>query len=216
MAFYYSPKIVTDGLVLYLDAANPNSYVSGSTTWIDISRGGNNGTLINGPTYSSLNEGSIVFDGVDDGLTLSSALPDLPTFTVEIVFNPSAYQYMQFTLGSVDFKWRISGQTPYWNFWTSGGSPQSTTMGVVPPINTVSSFVASYDGNNRRVGFNGNYLNSTSGTFTPRYPSSNIVGSTSFEEIYGSLYSIKVYNRALSASEVLKNYNATKSRFGLI
>jgi len=53
MAFSYSPKIVTDGLVLYLDAANPYSYVSGSTSWNDISRGGNNGTLVNGPTFSS-------------------------------------------------------------------------------------------------------------------------------------------------------------------
>jgi hypothetical protein len=66
MAFNYSPKVVTDGLVLYLDAANPNSYVSGSTTWRDISRGGSNGTLINGPTYSSANGGSIVFDGTND------------------------------------------------------------------------------------------------------------------------------------------------------
>jgi hypothetical protein len=66
MAFNYSPKIITDGLVLYLDAANPKSYVSGSTTWGDLSRGGNNGTLVNGPTFSSANGGSIVFDGVND------------------------------------------------------------------------------------------------------------------------------------------------------
>ena len=55
MVFNYSPKVVTDGLVLYLDAANPNSYVSGSTTWGDLSRGGNNSTLTNGPTYSTAN-----------------------------------------------------------------------------------------------------------------------------------------------------------------
>ena len=66
MSFSYSPKIITDGLVLYLDAANPYSYVSGSTVWNDISRGGNNGTLINGPTFSSANNGSIVFDGTND------------------------------------------------------------------------------------------------------------------------------------------------------
>ena len=66
MAFSYSPKIITDGLVLYLDAANPYSYVSGSTAWNDISRGGNNGTLINGPTFSIESLGSIVFDGTND------------------------------------------------------------------------------------------------------------------------------------------------------
>jgi hypothetical protein len=66
MAFNYSPKIVTDGLVLYLDAANSKSYVSGSTTWSDLSRGGNNGTLTNGPTYSSAKGGIIILDGSND------------------------------------------------------------------------------------------------------------------------------------------------------
>ena len=66
MAFQYSPKIVTDGLVLYLDAANTKSYVSGSTTWNDISRTNINGTLVNGPTFSSDGGGSILFDGSND------------------------------------------------------------------------------------------------------------------------------------------------------
>jgi hypothetical protein len=69
MAFNFSSKVVTDGLVLYYDAANSTSYVSG-TTWNDLSRNGNNGTLINGPTFDSGNDGSIVFDGVDDYSTL--------------------------------------------------------------------------------------------------------------------------------------------------
>jgi hypothetical protein len=64
--FHYSPKIVTDGLVLYLDAANTRSYPGTGTTWSDLSRGGNNGSLINGPTFNSANGGSIVFDGSND------------------------------------------------------------------------------------------------------------------------------------------------------
>ena len=72
MSFSYSPKVVTDGLVLYLDAANPKSYVSGSTAWNDVSRGGNNGTLTNGPTFNSANGGSIVFDGVNDYVALGN------------------------------------------------------------------------------------------------------------------------------------------------
>jgi hypothetical protein len=66
MAFSYSPKIVTDGLVLYLDAGNPYSYVSGSTNWNDLSRSMLSGSLVNGPTYNTGSLGSIVFDGVDD------------------------------------------------------------------------------------------------------------------------------------------------------
>ena len=68
MAVQYSfGKIVTDGLVLCLDAADRNSYVSGSSTWRDVA-GSNNGTLTNGPTFSSANGGSLVFDGVDDSV----------------------------------------------------------------------------------------------------------------------------------------------------
>jgi hypothetical protein len=59
-------NIVTDGLVLLLDAANTKSYVSGSTIWNDLSKNSNNGTLINGPTFNSGNSGNIVFDGTND------------------------------------------------------------------------------------------------------------------------------------------------------
>ena len=63
---YANGKIVTAGLVLALDAADRNSYVSGSTVWNDVSGNGNNGTLTNGPTFNSGSGGSIVFDGVND------------------------------------------------------------------------------------------------------------------------------------------------------
>jgi hypothetical protein len=66
MALAHSPKIVTDGLVLCLDAANPKSYPGSGTAWTDLSGNGNNGTLVNGPTFNSANGGSIVFDGVND------------------------------------------------------------------------------------------------------------------------------------------------------
>jgi hypothetical protein len=69
MAIAYNfagPRIVSDGLVLYMDAANPNSYnFCTPNVWRDISKRGNNGTLTNGPTFSSANGGSIVFDGSD-------------------------------------------------------------------------------------------------------------------------------------------------------
>ena len=65
MAFSYSPKIVTDGLVFAVDAANKKSYPGSGTTWTDLA-GSNDGTLTNGPTFDSGNGGSIVFDGSDD------------------------------------------------------------------------------------------------------------------------------------------------------
>ena len=81
---YYSPRIVTSGLVLALDAAERLSYPRTGTTWRDLSGNSNNGTLTNGPTFSAGNMGSIVFDGVDDYVNIanSTSLQVADTFTV--------------------------------------------------------------------------------------------------------------------------------------
>ena len=73
MAFNYSPRIIQDGLVLYLDAANTKSYPTTGTTWSDLSRRGNNGTLTNGPTFNSSNGGIIVFDGINNYVDFGSS-----------------------------------------------------------------------------------------------------------------------------------------------
>lgn len=90
MSFVHSPKIVTDGLVLALDAGNTKSYTSGSTTWYDKSGNGYNETLINGPTFSSANGGSIVFDGTNDyaqysSRSLNTEFQYSSSFTIEVV-----------------------------------------------------------------------------------------------------------------------------------
>ena len=66
MALSHSPSIITDSLILCLDAANTKSYPGSGATWTDLSGNGNNVTLTNGPTYSSVDGGSIVFDGTND------------------------------------------------------------------------------------------------------------------------------------------------------
>lgn len=90
MAFQRGPNIVTNGLVLALDAANPKSYPGSGTTWRDLCRN-NNGTLVNGPTFSSADGGSILFDGVDDFANLGQAgnFPTTQSFTVSIWFKTS-------------------------------------------------------------------------------------------------------------------------------
>jgi len=82
MSFSFSPSIIKDGLVLYLDATNTRSYVSGSTIWTDISRVGNNGLLINGPTFSRDGGGSVVFDGNDDYTLLPGSILN-STYTID-------------------------------------------------------------------------------------------------------------------------------------
>jgi len=70
MSLNHSPSIVTDGLVLCLDAANQRSYPKSGTTWSDLA-GANDGTLTNGPTFDSNNGGSLVFDGTNDYINAS-------------------------------------------------------------------------------------------------------------------------------------------------
>lgn len=89
MALNHSPKIVTNGLVLYLDAANQKSYPGSGTTWTDLSGNGNTGTLTNGPTFSANNNGGIVFDGANDYVSISNSSSLNITgrnITIEVIF----------------------------------------------------------------------------------------------------------------------------------
>ena len=233
MAFNYSPKIVTDGLVLYLDTANQYSYVSGSTSWNDISRGGNNGTLVNGPTYSSANGGSIVFDGTNDyvGSTLNSQLSNSFTFS-------SFVKLSTFSTTSVPSGIAVSEVASYGNYWAFLGTFQSKWHwgmydGTNNPyiVSNISPIISSwtYITGIRNIATDTLYLyingildssaNDTT-TSTPSYSAFNVGGQVSQPGgqnrlSNGSVSNIQIYNRALSATEVLQNYNATKTRFGL-
>ena len=93
MALAHSPRIVTDGLALCLDAGNTKSYSGSGTTWNDLSGNGNTGTLTNGPTYSSDNGGSIFFDGTNDYVSLVDNLGDPQQFTIEFWAYPTQLNF---------------------------------------------------------------------------------------------------------------------------
>jgi len=84
MAFSRGPSIVKDGLVLYLDAANEKSYSETETIWNDLSGNANNGTLVNGPTFSNDKNGAIFFDGVDDYVIINDIYFIDNTFTINM------------------------------------------------------------------------------------------------------------------------------------
>jgi hypothetical protein len=229
MAFSYSPKIVTEGLVLYLDAANPYSYVSGSTSWNDISRGGNNGTLVNGPTFSSANNGSILFDGTNDYVDTAYIPPT--TFSVSVWFkNDTTYDVFNRGILST-YKTGIGGpgffglyvatagpSSPYpvspagLNLWMDGNSRQT-----IPGLNTGQWYNLCITSNGSQVLA---YLDTTVVVNTSNSTTHQDVlttGRSRFNTNYwlGNIAMTQLYSRALSAQEVLQNYNATKTRFGL-
>jgi hypothetical protein len=228
MAFNYSPKIVTDGLVLALDAANPNSYVSGSTSWRDISRGGNNGTLINGPTYSSTNGGSIVFDGTNDyvlaNLTpLGLNVQGPYTFNCFLKYNTlSGGVRNPITLsntGSSSFQFGYINGNPI--VWKYGGT--TITTFTPPPVGTLHYITCTVTTGSVNIYING-ILNATTNNpnlqtgnlnslICSGYWASGVIDPSSV--FNGNIYNISLYNKILTPTEVLQNYNTTKTRFGL-
>ena len=220
MGISYNPRIVTDGLVLALDAGNTKSYPGSGTTWTDLSGRGNTGTLTNGPTYNSANGGSIVFDGVDDYVELNTnnIITGTNPFTFEAFYritNTSVNAEIfgnygpGYTSNTIWISGRygvyINGSVPYFQGYplglgtyhmaftrTSAGACTLYKNGVVDGTATSTTSISSSQ--NFRIGSDVNQI---------------------IEQLGGNLYNLKVYNRALTAAEVSQNFNATRSRFGI-
>ena len=220
-------KIVTNGLVLHLDAAQRRSYSGSGTVWTDLSGNSNNGTLTNGPTFNSANGGSIVFDGVNDSITIthSSSINLTSTLTLEawiyplslgsswkaIVYKNNTTNSGGYHMGINPFRFLGGGvKSPSWN------SVVSSTNAI--NINEWCCVTMTLDLTNSSIKFFKNGVNIYSGSF-----SASISGNTdplmvaqntgASENLNGIINNVKVYNRALSNTEILQNYNATKSRF---
>jgi hypothetical protein len=214
-----APNIITDGLVLYLDAANTRSYPGNGTVWTDLSRGGNNGTLTNGPTFNSANGGSIVFDGSNDNIS-TNYNSQLTNFTVCVWFktsdssNPGAARIID--------KNYISG---FWIGKNSTGASNSWGGGVLESSPPYGRYITLTDGQwhflvSTRLGtthtiYGDGITNSTSGTVssTALSTTSLTIAGGAAQVFKGNIAQTSIYNRALSATEVLQNYNATKGRY---
>ena len=238
---FTGPNIVTDGLVLHLDAANTKSYTSGSTTWFDKSGNANNGTLINGPTFDSQNGGSIVFDGTND----STQIPDNSSlnfgsgsFTIECFFRPKTTQLggnypAILNKGTGDFTDSPSVGTVGWIlYWDTLSSLYRFRLRDGTSSNDIN-YSASANNDNTWRTFT--ITVPTSGSSIVGYHNGSSVGSVSrtvgstntnvaltvatwrqfSRELNTDVGIVRIYNRALTSSEVLQNYNATKSRFNL-
>jgi hypothetical protein len=240
MAISYNPRIVTDGLVLALDAGNPKSYPGSGTTWTDLSGNGNNGTLVNGVGYNSGNLGSLVFDGVDDRVTVSSSaslgndkVNTAPIISLDFWANvtrksgggPQFQQLAGFRNGSTFgfFVLLLDGSGATVNtearFWNSAGVAFDISVNYIPYFNkwTHIGFVANV--NRTDLYINANLVGSrtdVSGSFGASSGNFGIgaIPNGVFPTL-GNISSVKVYNKALTASEIQQNFNATRSRFGI-
>jgi hypothetical protein len=219
-----SPKIVRDGLVLYLDANAPNSYSPyfAPTTWKDLSNNSNNGTLTNGPTYNSANGGSIVFDGVDDYVDIGIKSTLQPqSITLSVWFKIANNVPVGTLLRNRTYGWAltVSGSTASSNIYTSVSNQILATPSNIS-TGSYNNITLTYSNSTYYQYLNGTQTYTTSSATNSIYYVSNYVGigrdanaASSF--FTGNIGQVLIYNRALSATEILQNYNATKTRFGL-
>jgi hypothetical protein len=226
-------NIVTSDLALYLDAAYRPSYPTTGTTWYDVSGYNNNATLVNGPTFNSGNGGSIVFDGTDDyGFTSSTtSVGNSNTVCAFIKLNGlqtntsgaglSGGTIYTPTANGVDNYIGISGNKLYLfateiadvnNFGLIGTTSLDTS-------NSVWYYVTSViNGNTATIYINGVLEATITQPFIIASWSGNgYIGCRTPAQrlLKGSIANISVYSRALTQSEILQNFNAQKSRFGL-
>ena len=231
MAGTIAPNIVTDGLVLYLDAANVKSYPGSGTVWRDIV-GSNNGTLTNGPIYSSTNGGSIVFDGMNDYVNTNSSINTGQNFSIGIwAFLTKSGRNALFVNSypftpNVGWYFFIGGFSRVNNISLAIGNDQAYSFTAANAFNTNrwNNFAATVSNGGSNILL---YINGVLQTdVTTQLTSINIQYTTTnwkvgalispvADYMGGNISQTQIYNRTLSSQEILQNYNATKTRFGL-
>jgi formylglycine-generating enzyme required for sulfatase activity len=231
-----SSGIVTDGLVLWLDASNKPSYPGSGTTWTDLSGNKNNGTLINSPSYSVSNSGLLSFNGTNQQTTIiDPSILRNQNFSVSLWIRPRTQStaiiaILDFDHGFAPAQgWVIQSEDAttnrrYYLGWYDGTNFQPTTgagIGIQITNNVWQNITYTKNGTTL-IGYNNGasvYTPSAAANANVSYitgRNTTIANAASFARYFnGDFGTIIIYNRVLSAGEVLQNYNALKSRFGL-
>ena len=235
MGVAYNSSIVTNGLVLCLDAANSKSYPGTGATWTDLSGNGRTGTLTNmdGTNFNSANGGFLTFDGVNEHVDCGSSLLLSRPFTI------NSWVYFNSLTGWQTFVGQNRTLTNtsaafYFQKVNSSGDVQGrthNTFGI-----EINGSTRCYDATAVQTGVWYNYCVSVSTSQLLLYRNGNLVttlnNGSALAQTTGSLYvgcgvfqnvlvdfvngripQALIYNRALSATEIRQNYLATKSRY---
>ena len=228
-----TPRIVTDGLVLNLDAARQNSYAGIGTFWRDLSGNGNTGTLVNGVGYNGSNGGSLSFDGVDDYALVSSnaSIPYGSTArTVSIWFYTNTTTWANDVNSLFFYGSGINGNAfgidfstyPSMEVYTWGGAGRDLTFSTTYSQVGWKNITVTYNGSTTILIYE-------NGTFTQTFTlssacntasSSVYIGAVNPSVLAGCYYNgniaqVSIYNRALSAAEISQNFQALRGRYGI-
>lgn len=224
-AWKYMPPIVESGLVLHLDAAEPASYPGSGTAWTDLSGNGNDGTLLNGTTYSNNNGGVFTFDGVNDYINgvHNTQLDITGDITIECWFNvTNTRSDWVRVFGKGDSTNRTVGL--WYNYSTSlflyqrwGSTNMAALYNSEVSLDTWYHMAGTSSGNSHIL-----YLNSipvaTSSLGTTFFSSTDPykVGYGNISSYHiGEVSNCRIYDRPLSEAEIQQNFNALRGRYGI-
>ena len=226
----YHGGLVTDGLILHLDAARKPSYPGNGTTWYDLTSTSATGTLNNGVGHNKDNtNGGLTFDGTDQDIQGTFDYTFTTGYTVDIWL----YIDPRETYPDDEGLWRLNGPSGYrvnlrrrniqsnsWRYEGTGPNGNIGSEGMVigaPTDGVWSHLVCSYDGETGLKGYHNSILKRTNSIDLGAIPitSFQIGRNSNSPFLQGTVAEFRVYNRQLSDDEVLQNYNALKGRFGL-
>jgi hypothetical protein len=228
----YTGGVVQDGLVLHLDAANRRSYPGFGTAWNDLSGNGNTGTLTNGPTFSSENAGSIVFDGNNDyidcgstlqinsnllGLTVSIWIKIFGRNTIMLVENGTSFTTNTFYLAQEDanrLTFLVYGDGAYDLVTISSPVPYQTNvwLNLVGVWQSGMRCKLYYNSEDRTLALGGSSRTTVQNGNTNLWIGRRPGGSLPF---LGNIGNVSIYNRALTQQEITQNFNALRGRYGI-
>ena len=215
---------VTDGLLLDLDAANPLSYPGTGTTWTDLSGNNNNVTLF-GPSYTTDNQGALVFDGVNDYVTTpifnSYTVSSTTQLSINLWFylNETGTRMMlstghTFPNNNRLYVWSLDSKLT----WNIGNSTYDTNLRPNISTNRWYNTTLVLNNSTAKIYLDGlfSYEYSFVTPFTTQ-SSLSIGRDGNDNEFYhkGNISQVQIYNRALSQAEVQINFNIFKGRYGL-
>lgn len=245
MSYSNGPKIVTNGLVLYLDAGNTKSYPGSGTSWFDLSGNNNHGTLFNGPIFNTSNKGKIAFDGSNDYISVVENFGMAPQIlTAEVIFRPNSTTNTGYGGNPASSQYLVARQNSrssyfegYVMTYNENGSVSivstpstgitqyvtSSSIGSIA-IGNIYVFVGIWNTVTQQIYINGSFVNSGTKASNIDYGNNHTLkigrfipagGATWDSAFNGDVYGLKLYNRVLSDNEILQNYNAIKGRYRL-
>jgi hypothetical protein len=209
----HSPSIVLNGLTNYFDASNIKSYPGSGTTWYNLIPDGVNGTLTNGPTYSSVNGGVIALDGVNDyiyvPLNLSTSNYTIMGAARYVVVNGRTFSAL--TNNWLMGHWSSSTENYYAEGWVS-----SVQAGSQDTNWRIYAATGNYSGDSWELYVNGK-LNAGPNNGGSAGPNGFAIGSSQAAGEFSNSHisNLLVYNRVLTAAEISQNFNALRGRYGI-